>query len=123
MTDNLVKGTPPPVLLPAKNYIFKLPEDRHTLVIPRQGKYSDLDPEFFSEDDGHFNVFNEETQILLMKDAIKVLFATRQYPDMNFNQFFVIEGCKIQENEVIIIGHIIDMMIPVENKDENKEEE
>lgn len=111
-----VKGTPPAVLLPARNYVFKLPEENHVLEIPRSGSYHGIDSEFFPEDAGDFNVFTND--ILNMPVITKVLFATKQYPELEFNQFFVIHGLKILPETLMIVGQIVDMMIT--KKDEGQ---
>lgn len=113
-----VKGTPPAVLMPARNYVFKLPEENHVLEIPLNGNYHDLDSEFFPEDAGEFHVFHND--IINMPVVTKVLFATKQYPALEFNQFFVIHGIKVLPENLMLVGQIVDMMLV--KKDEVQEE-
>ena len=122
MSDNFIQGTPPPVMLPAKNYIFKLDDGHHVVTIPRRGSYHELAPDFFDEDAGEFNIFDEDSKVLYMTAVTKVLFALSKYPDLKFNQFFVPYSFKFEEDEVLIVGQVIDMMLPMENKEEPEEE-
>lgn len=111
MEDTYIKGTPPMAMLPAKNYIFKIGDGYTEIKIPRRGNYHDLDPEFFPEDAGEFDIFNEEDKILHLHTITKVLFAIKKYPDMKFNQFFVPHAFIFEEDYVILVGQIMDMMV------------
>jgi hypothetical protein len=84
-----IKGTPSMVLMPARDYVFRVSNEHHIIRIPRRGKYFDIDPEFFKEEDGEFNVFDEGSNIFYTPTIIKILLATKQYPELDFNQFFV----------------------------------
>lgn len=110
--DVYAKGVPSMVLLPAKNYVFKVNEDKFMATIPRKGKYHDLDPEFFPEDSGEFNILDTKNGALYIPSIIKVLFATKQYPDLKFNQFIAISVLQFLKDKVVVAGEIIDMMIP-----------
>jgi len=116
-----IKGTPSMVLMPARDYVFRVSNEHHVIRIPRRGKYFDIDPEFFKEEDGEFSVFDEETNIFYTPTIIKILLATKQYPELDFNQFFVPYIIKIEGDEVIIVGQVADMMI--EKKAEDVKEE
>lgn len=109
MEDKYMQGTPPMVLLPAKNYTFKVSEDNYVIVIPRKGKYSELAPEIFDEEAGEFDIM--EKDVLYTPSITKVLFATSKYPDLKFNQFFAPYGIRVEEESVTIVGQIIDMML------------
>lgn len=119
MEDKFIKGTPPLALFPAKNYIFKVGEN-YIIRLPRKGNYHELAPEVFEEDAGEFNIYDEETKILYLPSITKVLFASSQYPDLNFNQFFVPYSLKFEDDEVVIVGQVIDMLI---GQKTDKEEE
>ena len=123
MTEKLMKGTPPIAFLPAKNYIFKITEEYYVIELPRHGSYIDLDPEFFTEEDGSFDILGENG-ILYTPSLTKVLFATKQYPNLKFNQFFVPVTIKFNEDKVILVGQIVDMMLqaPTSPEGESKEE-
>lgn len=117
MEDQFIKGTPPMVLFPAKNYVFKINDDNYEIRIPRRGDYHDLAPSFFPEDSGEFDILDEKSKILYVPSITKVLFATSKYPDLNFNQFFVPYVLKFEETEVIIVGQIIEMMVAMKAED------
>jgi hypothetical protein len=116
--EKYIKGTPSAVLLPAKNYFFRVGNEYYEITLPRSGSYNDIAPEIFGEDAGEFNLLIEENGILFLPAITKVLFATGKYPDLKFNQFFVITTINFGEDEVSIIGQVIDLVIPV---DENNE--
>jgi hypothetical protein len=105
-------------LFPAKNFIFKISEDNYIIEIPRKGKYHELAPEIFNEDAGEFNIYDEEAKIFYLPSITKVLFATSQYPDLKFNQFFVPYVLKLDEDKVIITGQVVDMMVKVDDQEE-----
>jgi len=48
-------GTPTAVLLPARNYKFKVFADTHVMKVPKSGKYTELDKDLFTEKDGEFD--------------------------------------------------------------------
>lgn len=100
-------GTPTAVLLPSRNYYFKSSTETYKITIPRAGKYHDIDPEFFSEDEGEFNLLSNDT--MYMPSITKVLFATKQYPDLKSNQLFAPIALKFNEDTVDIFGQIIEM--------------
>lgn len=111
MEDTYIKGTPPMVMLPAKNYVFKVNEGHFEVRLRRKGRYHDVDPDFFPEDAGEFNIFDEETKTICLHTLTKVLFAMSKYPDMKFNQFLVPMIIKFEDEEVVLIGQIMDMMV------------
>ena len=118
-----VTGTPPPALFPAKNYVMQTPDENrgHVLKVPRVGSYHELDPEFFDEDAGVFQVVSEDGAIVDMTTLTRVLFATRQYPSLEFDQFFVINNIAIRGDEVWIIGQQVRVLAPVAEEDEAEE--
>jgi len=122
MTDKFIKGTPPMVLLPAKNYVFKLNDGYFEIELPIKGTYYELDPDFFSEDSGSFVIFDEANKIVDLAVITKVLFAVSKYPDMKFNQFLVLYTVKFEENTAILTGQILDMMVTTKSDAEETEE-
>ena len=123
MPDKIVKGTPPMMMLPAKNYFFKVHEDRHRLTIPRTGVFKDLDPSFYSEESGEFKIYDPETGHLDVAAVGQVLFATQQYPDLTQGQFFVPFSMVLTEQEIHILGQVIEIMVPVQEKETEEETE
>jgi hypothetical protein len=110
MPERYVRGTPPMIFLPAKSYIFRVEDEHYMIRIPRKGKYSDLAPEIFDDADGEFSIYDEESKIFFTPSITKVLFATSQYPKLEFNQFFSPYSIKFEEEEVVIIGQVLTMM-------------
>jgi len=114
--ESLVKviGTPTMMFLPARNYKFKVYQKDHSIKIPRKGVYKDFDGELFSEKDGEFDIlrYDEDSNSysLYMPSISKVLFAASQYPDLKDNQAFTPLVMIISEDEVEIIGNIIEML-------------
>lgn len=113
--EKYIQGTPPAVMLPAKNYLFKITNEHFVIELPRRGSYHDVAPEFFPEDSGEFNIFDEESRILYMPAITKVLFAAAKYPDLKFNQFFTPYSIKIEDNTVLVTGMVIDMVLPIKD--------
>jgi hypothetical protein len=116
-----IQGTPPPSFFPAKNYVMQMDDEHkgHIIKLPRKGKYKDLDPEFFTEEDGEFQIVSDEGFALNMNVLTRVMFATKQYPDLNFDQLFVPHSIVVRADEVIVIGQEVRMLAPVE-QDEKK---
>jgi hypothetical protein len=111
-------GTPTMVLLPSRNYYFKILEGNHKITIPRNGTYHELDSSFFSKEDGEFMLFNEENNVMYLPAITKVLFAVKKYPDLERNQLFAPIALVFKENEVDVLGQIIEIMDPP-NKNED----
>jgi len=107
-------GTPTMVLLPARNYCFKVSEEEYTITIPRSGKYSDIDSEFFSEEEGEFHLYNARSKVMYMPAITKVLFATKKYPNLDSNQLFAPLALKFKKDTVDIIGQVVEMLDPNE---------
>jgi len=107
-------GTPTAVLLPARNYKFKVFQGDFTITIPRKGKYVDLESTMFSEEDGEFNFMsydNSKKQHTIYMPALsKILFAVSQYPHMEDNQAFTPIALVIKKDTVDIVGNLIEMI-------------
>ena len=120
MSENTITGVPSFVLFPAKNYKFKLSNENYTMTIPRRGSYHDLDPDFFPEESGSFNIMDDEKSILFTPAIVKVLFATKKYPALKFNQFFVPAIIKFDADEVTLIGRVAEMLIQFDESTEDE---
>jgi len=109
-----VIGVPTMMMLPSRNYKFRVYTEDYIITIPRRGKYSDLDAEFFSEDDGKFSFLRQSKkeggQVIYLPSLSKILFATKQYPKLKDNQAFVPNTLIVKKDEVNIIGRIIEML-------------
>ena len=119
--ESTILGTPPPVMLPARNYCFKVKDEHYVISIPRRGSYHDLDPDFFPEDSGYFDIFDDEKKLFYMPAITKVMFADYKYPDLATNQFFVPYVYSIKEDTVDIVGQLVEVM-PYKAATESEEE-
>jgi len=109
-----VVGTPTPMMLPARNYKFRVYDEEFSITIPRKAKYVDLDAEMFTEEDGEFDLMQysrkDKAQIIYLPTLSRVLFATAQYPDIKDNQAFTPIALIIKKDEVEIVGNLIEMV-------------
>ena len=107
-------GTPTALLLPARNYKFKVFTDMHSITVPKAGKYVDLDNELFDEKDGEFYFLRyseeEDSYTVFIPALSKVMFANHQYPDMKDSQAFTPISITIKGDEVEIYGNLIEMV-------------
>jgi hypothetical protein len=110
--DNAQYGTPSMILLPSANYKFNVSEETYKITLPRKGKYHEMDPEFFTEEDGEYNLYDEESKIMFLPAISKVLYAAKKYPDLKANQLFAPISLVFTEDEVEIYGQVIDMLNP-----------
>jgi hypothetical protein len=108
-----VVGTPTPMMLPARNYKFRVYDEEFSVTIPRKGKYVDLDAEMYTEEDGEFDLMQysrkDKAQIIYLPTLSRVLFATAQYPDIKDTQAFTPIALIIKKDVVEVIGHLIEM--------------
>lgn len=100
-----LQGLPTLALLPARQFTFSVSEDTFMFKMPNKGKFSEVDTEFFAEDPGEFEIFSEGNVNISI--LTKVLFATRQYPDMADNQLFCPINFKLDGEEVVIYGQLV----------------
>lgn len=107
-------GTPTAMMLPARNYKFKVSDQEYSVTVPRKGKYVDLDNKVFKEEDGEFNLMQyskkERANIVYLPALTKVLFATSQYPELENTQAFTPIALVIKQKTVEIIGNLIEMV-------------
>jgi hypothetical protein len=108
--DNVLVGIPTMALLPPKNFYFKVKEDRHKITVPKSGKFSDLDKEFYSEADGNFSIVGNDPNVINISIITKVLFGTCKYPLLKDNQLFCPISIVVNEDTVDIFGQIVDML-------------
>ncbi len=114
--NNIIHGTPPAVLLPAKKYSFELVGENLIIKLPRKGNYHDLDPNFFDEDAGDFTIFNKENNIFYLPAITKVLFAMSQYPDLPDDHYLAPYAIQIVDDTVVIVGQVLRMVHETINK-------
>ena len=107
-------GTPTAILLPARNYKFKVFTETHVLKVPRSGTYMELNGELFTEKDGDFDFLHysekDNSYTISIPALSKVLFATGQYPDMKDAEAFTPVAITIKDDEVEILGNLIEMV-------------
>jgi len=113
-------GTPSLVLLPSRNYPFKVDEKIHKITLTREGSYKELDPDFFSAEDGEFKLYDDERNVLYFPAISKVLYAEKKYPDLKDHQLFAPLFMVVNKKDIEIFGQIIDML---ETNDFEKKEE
>lgn len=100
-------GTPTMVLMPARNFHFRVSRGEHKITIPRKGNYHEIAPEIFSEEEGDFMVYDEENAVMYMPAITKILFAVKKYPDLKNNELFAPVALLFNEDTVDIIGQIV----------------
>lgn len=100
-------GTPTMVLLPARNFHFRVSKTEHKISIPRKGNYHEIAPEVFSEETGNFMVYDEENAVMYLPAITKILFAVNKYPDLKNNELFAPIALIFNEDTVDIIGQIV----------------
>lgn len=109
-------GTPPLALFPAKNYHYKVLKQEHKITVPRSGDYHKLAPNVFSEEEGKFELYDEESKIMYLPAITKVLFAVSKYPDLKNNQLFLPLALVFKPRTVNIIGQVVEMLPPPTQK-------
>lgn len=119
--DKIIFGTPPPAMLPARNYCFKIKDEHFLISIPRRGSYHELDPEFFSEDAGEFDIFDEKLKVLYLPSITKVLFATKKYPNLEANHMFIPYVVALTDDGVDVVGQIVEILAKMPNDLEQEE--
>lgn len=101
-------GTPSMALLPSRHYSFKVTEKRYKITIPRKGTYHEIEPTYFAKEDGQFNLLDEESNVMYLPAISKVLFATKQYPELQSNQLFVPIALKFNKDTVDVYGQVLE---------------
>jgi len=103
-------GTPSMVLMPARNYAFKVSPTTYIITVPRKGEYHEIEPDLFGKEDGEFELFNAQRKIMYLPAISKVLFAANKYPDLESNQLFAPISLVFKKDTVEISGQIINMV-------------
>lgn len=103
-------GTPTMVLLPATNYLFKVLKREYKITVPREGVYSEIDSELYTEKDGEFMLLDEKSKVMYLPAISKVLFAVKKYPDLKPNQLFAPLALVFRKKYVDIIGQVVEML-------------
>lgn len=103
-------GTPTMVLLPARNYHFRVLDKEYKITVPRAGNYAELAPEVFDEDAGMFKLLDEENAVMYLPAISKVLFAVNKYPNLKNNQLFAPVALVFDEDTVDILGQVVEIL-------------
>ena len=106
--ETTLVGIPTMALLPSKNFYFKVLNDKHKFTIPNSGNFYDLDPDFFDQDSGSFEIIGKD--IVNISTITKVLFGAKKYPDLKSNQLFCPISMIINKNTIDIFGQVIEML-------------
>ena len=106
--EDIMYAMPTLSMLPANNYRIHVGDDTYSMRVPCKGTYLSLDPEFFSEDDGDFVIFDNST--LNVSTITKVLFGLKKYPDLADNQLFCPINFVIDNDTIVITGKIVTML-------------
>lgn len=104
-TSEVLQGVPTLALLPARPFGFKVSKDKYMYKVPNKGKFSELDTEFFAEDDSEFEIVSEDNVNISV--VAKLLFATKQYPDLEPHQMFCPINFKLEGPDLLIYGQIV----------------
>ena len=97
-------GTPAPMFMPAANHKFKDIVGMVEVVVPLRGEYPEGLPV-----SGPFDIAPEEG-VLLFGTMVQVMFAFKLYPALEPKQRFVISGMEQQEEELVIVGRIVEFV-------------
>ena len=108
--DATLVGIPTMGLLPAKSFYFKVSESKFKIVLPRKGKFTDIDADAYSEDDGEFIIVSDDNNAINLATITRVLFATKKYPNINKNQLFCPASLVVNGDTVEIYGQVVEMM-------------
>lgn len=106
--ETTLVGIPTMALLPARNFYFKVLNDKYKLTIPKSGDFYKLDKEFFDEDSGLFEIIGKES--VNISTITKVLFGTKSYPDLKHNQLFCPISMVVNGDNVDIFGQVVEML-------------
>lgn len=106
--NETLQGIPTLALLPAKQFSFTVSTDKYMFKVPNKGKFSEIDPEFFIDDDSEYEIYSEgNVNISIMT---KVLFATHQYPELAPNQLFCPINFALEGDDLVMYGQIVSML-------------
>lgn len=105
--ENKHVGLPTLCLLPLRNAEFTVVEEIK-ITIPRKGKYSELSSELFKDEDGEFNLLDED--VFYLPAITKVLLATGNYPNLKGNQLFTPAVVIFNDDSVEIQGSVLEII-------------
>ncbi len=106
--EDIMYAMPTLAMLPANNYKIHIGDSTYSVKVPCKGTYLELDSEFFSELDGDFIIYDNNT--LNISTITKVLFGLKSYPELADNQLFCPISFVIAEDTITITGKIVTML-------------
>lgn len=104
MSNEVCIGAPTMGLLPARNRKFTLSEVA-SVEVPIKGKFSDLDSEYFKNNDTEFSLY--DNGILNVSSISKILFSAGKYPALEPTQMFCPISFVISDKTILIIGQVV----------------
>ena len=108
-----VKGVSGFVLLPARDYEWKL-KARGTISLPRKGSIAEilkdkpLDSSLKIGGEDNFSIFEDNT--LLLWELVRVLFAEVKYPALKDDECFNVVAIEVGDDEILVHGEVIRMV-------------
>lgn len=110
MEEVYIKGLPSLLFMQAVDYTMSHDANNYVLEIPRKGSYKDIAPEYFKDEDGEFNVFDDEKKVLYIPSLTKILLACNKYPQLDSNQVAVPITIKLLEDKIEIVYNVLSMV-------------
>lgn len=115
-------GMPSIGFLPVRQYTFKVSTDSYKLTLPNKGTFKELDPEFFKDiQDESFEIFQDN--VLQLSMLTKVLFAAKQYPELQASQVFCPISIELAGDVVNVFGQVVEFVKEVKTDEGIKAEE
>lgn len=99
-----VVGTPSACFLPAASHTFNYVTGLTSLVVPVRGEYPEGAPR-----SGPFDVC-PESGVIFFGTLLEALFGFGVYPDLEAHQRFVLSGVEVTDDEVRVVGRIIEFV-------------
>ena len=109
MLENYIKGLPSLLFMRSIDYVMSTDGKNYVVSIPKCGSYKDLAPDFFTDADGEFNLFDDKSGVFYLPSITKVLLAANKYPDLAANQVAVPISIKINADTVDIVYNVLSM--------------
>lgn len=107
---SIIDGIPTMVLIPSFLYRFKVLKDMHKIVVPRRSTYKKLAPFLCNDEDGSYDLLDEESKVMDISSITRVLFAVKKYPKLKRHQLFAPKRLIFDEDNLTIVGQIIEML-------------
>lgn len=103
---DVVVGTPPMVMLPAGQYKYTVDKQYYKINIPKRIKVEPKEGEEVKEE--QFLEFSFDNENIFLPLLTRMMFLASRYPDLKENQMFVPVSIAIVEDEVEIVGQLVE---------------